>query len=158
MVNTQAYRSGHNEAVLKTVWVKAHGGSNPSACATHKRTDHKSVLLCVVEVRLARFADLSGVRARSEKRLCCFILSVRERRRFGDSQSPSACARLSVMSRIRRGIRGWEPFCESKTLCRRQLHISASLTAKATINNCRAGRAAKGENPSAYDTKRKNRR
>ena len=24
----QAYRSGHNEAVLKTVWVKAHGGSN----------------------------------------------------------------------------------------------------------------------------------
>ena len=30
----QAYRSGHNEAVLKTVWVKAHGGSNPSACAT----------------------------------------------------------------------------------------------------------------------------
>ena len=29
----QVYRSGHNEAVLKTVWVKAHGGSNPSACA-----------------------------------------------------------------------------------------------------------------------------
>ena len=32
----QAYRSGHNEAVLKTVWVKAHGGSNPSSCATQK--------------------------------------------------------------------------------------------------------------------------
>ena len=31
----EAYRSGHNEAVLKTVWVKAHGGSNPSASATH---------------------------------------------------------------------------------------------------------------------------
>ena len=30
----QEYRSGHNEAVLKTVWVKAHGGSNPSSCAT----------------------------------------------------------------------------------------------------------------------------
>ena len=29
----QAYRSGHNEAVLKTVWGKPHGGSNPSACA-----------------------------------------------------------------------------------------------------------------------------
>ena len=29
----QEYRSGHNEAVLKTVWVKAHGGSNPSSCA-----------------------------------------------------------------------------------------------------------------------------
>ena len=32
----QAYRSGHNEAVLKTVWVKARGGSNPSACAIKK--------------------------------------------------------------------------------------------------------------------------
>ena len=32
----QEYRSGHNEAVLKTVWVKAHGGSNPSSCATQK--------------------------------------------------------------------------------------------------------------------------
>ena len=29
----EAYRSGHNEAVLKTVWVHAHGGSNPSASA-----------------------------------------------------------------------------------------------------------------------------
>ena len=29
----EAYRSGHNEAVLKTVWVKAHGGSNPSSSA-----------------------------------------------------------------------------------------------------------------------------
>ena len=37
MVDTQAYRSGHNEAVLKTVWVKAHGGSNPSACAKIKK-------------------------------------------------------------------------------------------------------------------------
>ena len=32
-LNTEAYRSGHNEAVLKTVWVKAHGGSNPSSSA-----------------------------------------------------------------------------------------------------------------------------
>ena len=31
--NKQEYRSGHNEAVLKTVWVQAHGGSNPSSCA-----------------------------------------------------------------------------------------------------------------------------
>ena len=29
----EVYRSGHNEAVLKTVWVKAHGGSNPSTSA-----------------------------------------------------------------------------------------------------------------------------
>lgn len=31
--NTEAYRSGHNEAVLKTVWAQAHGGSSPSASA-----------------------------------------------------------------------------------------------------------------------------
>ena len=34
-LNTEAYRSGHNEAVLKTVWVKTHGGSNPSASASY---------------------------------------------------------------------------------------------------------------------------
>ena len=34
----EAYRSGHNEAVLKTVWVQAHGGSNPSASAIAERT------------------------------------------------------------------------------------------------------------------------
>ena len=33
----EAYRSGHNEAVLKTVWVQAHGGSNPSASAIKNR-------------------------------------------------------------------------------------------------------------------------
>ena len=33
----EEYRSGHNEAVLKTVWVKAHGGSNPSSSATKTR-------------------------------------------------------------------------------------------------------------------------
>ena len=34
----EAYRSGHNEAVLKTVWAHAHGGSNPSASARKKHT------------------------------------------------------------------------------------------------------------------------
>ena len=33
----EAYRSGHNEAVLKTVRVQAHGGSNPSASAKCKK-------------------------------------------------------------------------------------------------------------------------
>ena len=32
----EGYRSGHNEAVLKTVWVQAHGGSNPSLSAIKK--------------------------------------------------------------------------------------------------------------------------
>ena len=35
----EVYRSGHNEAVLKTVWVQAHGGSNPSASATERTPD-----------------------------------------------------------------------------------------------------------------------
>ena len=29
----EMYRSGHNEAVLKTVWAHAHEGSNPSLSA-----------------------------------------------------------------------------------------------------------------------------
>ena len=33
IVYLESYRSGHNEAVLKTVWVQAHGGSNPSLSA-----------------------------------------------------------------------------------------------------------------------------
>ena len=36
--HTQAYRSGHNEAVLKTVRGNSHGGSNPSACAIKTNT------------------------------------------------------------------------------------------------------------------------
>ena len=39
-LNMEAYRSGHNEAVLKTVWVQAHGGSNPSASAKRYPTEH----------------------------------------------------------------------------------------------------------------------
>ena len=33
----QRYRSGHNEAVLKTVWVNARVGSNPTLCAMSAR-------------------------------------------------------------------------------------------------------------------------
>ena len=33
LFQTEVYRSGHNEAVLKTVGAKARGGSNPSASA-----------------------------------------------------------------------------------------------------------------------------
>ena len=45
----EAYRSGHNEAVLKTVWVKAHGGSNPSASAI--KNEALNVLLFYAETR-----------------------------------------------------------------------------------------------------------
>ncbi len=32
---SESYRSGHNEAVLKTVWANAHVGSNPTLSARH---------------------------------------------------------------------------------------------------------------------------
>ena len=34
---TEGYRSGHNEAVLKTVWAHAHVGSNPTPSAINPR-------------------------------------------------------------------------------------------------------------------------
>ena len=34
----EGYRSGHNEAVLKTVWVHAHVGSNPTPSARKEPT------------------------------------------------------------------------------------------------------------------------
>ena len=34
---TEGYRSGHNEAVLKTVWAHAHVGSNPTPSAKTKQ-------------------------------------------------------------------------------------------------------------------------
>ena len=34
IIFTEGYRSGHNEAVLKTVWAHAHKGSNPFPSAT----------------------------------------------------------------------------------------------------------------------------
>ena len=33
----ERYRSGHNEAVLKTVWVKARVGSNPTLSVNRKQ-------------------------------------------------------------------------------------------------------------------------
>ena len=41
----EVYRSGHNEAVLKTVWVQAHGGSNPSASAISEKYEHRKGLV-----------------------------------------------------------------------------------------------------------------
>ncbi len=43
---TEAYRSGHNEAVLKTVWGQPHGGSNPSASAKTQRGHLVVTSLC----------------------------------------------------------------------------------------------------------------
>ena len=42
IILTEGYRSGHNEAVLKTVWVHAHVGSNPTPSAK-RQAGHLSV-------------------------------------------------------------------------------------------------------------------
>ena len=39
ITNMERYRSGHNEAVLKTVWVKARVGSNPTLSAKIPQPD-----------------------------------------------------------------------------------------------------------------------
>ncbi len=95
----QAYRSGHNEAVLKTVWVKAHGGSNPSACAKNMGdgSTHSHILL---NMKIAEEFE-GGAVLREQNALP-----------YGD----------------------W---------------IMIKLKAKDDVDNVGAGRAAKGENPSA---------
>ena len=40
VVNMERYRSGHNEAVLKTVCPKGRVGSNPTLSVTKEKTDH----------------------------------------------------------------------------------------------------------------------
>ena len=41
----QRYRSGHNEAVLKTVCPRGHVGSNPTLCVRKKMINQSSFLL-----------------------------------------------------------------------------------------------------------------
>ena len=39
LINAERYRSGHNEAVLKTVCPKGRVGSNPTLSVTKEKTD-----------------------------------------------------------------------------------------------------------------------
>ena len=68
----EAYRSGHNEAVLKTVWVQAHGGSNPSASATATTrllvATEKSTFACSFSI--APFALVVFLLQRREHEIC----------------------------------------------------------------------------------------
>ena len=49
-VNMQRYRSGHNEAVLKTVCPKGHVGSNPTLCVNERWLHKQSSFLYDVGV------------------------------------------------------------------------------------------------------------
>ena len=73
----EAYRSGHNEAVLKTVWVQAHGGSNPSASA--KNADVAQVVEHILgkdEVTSSSLVISSKIR---EWKFTDFFISSREK-------------------------------------------------------------------------------
>ena len=50
-VTMQGYRSGHNEAVLKTVWARARVGSNPTPCGNRKEASHARCLFDLREFR-----------------------------------------------------------------------------------------------------------
>ncbi len=41
----ERYRSGHNEAVLKTVWVQAHVGSNPTLSANKLNRQEENLII-----------------------------------------------------------------------------------------------------------------
>ena len=60
----QRYRSGHNEAVLKTVCPQGHVGSNPTLCAKEKSRDlcekpHKSRLFSYLYILFPFFPSSS---------------------------------------------------------------------------------------------------
>ena len=58
--NLERYRSGHNEAVLKTVWAKAHKGSNPFLSA---------IFVVRKSYKIKKAQDLVGLVL-----FCCYIL------------------------------------------------------------------------------------
>ena len=53
-INTDAYRSGHNEAVWKTGWGNTHGGSTPSASAIQKPMPILGIGFCISHMRGGR--------------------------------------------------------------------------------------------------------
>ena len=84
------------------------------------------------------------------------VLKTVEARASGGS-NPSLCAKKNTRmfsfsyfyySEYREGFEGGSRFAGAKTLCLTLDLTTISPTAKATIDNCRAGRAAKSVNPS----------
>ena len=87
---TEAYRSGHNEAVLKTVWGQPHGGSNPSASANKKGTFvyQKFLFLFIQAAGLAYHHDavvdiISPCGAVSHHALACIYLRLDDIQPYG---------------------------------------------------------------------------
>ena len=92
LFNKESYRSGHNEAVLKTVWAYAHVGSNPTLSA--KKCSHRQVGTF--------FADKQDsnpkVRIKQESLTPALFLPLRRKRFAGRSAQflPAPCFRRSL--------------------------------------------------------------
>ena len=101
----QEYRSGHNEAVLKTVWGKPHGGSNPSSCA-------KNMGMTVV---IPIFFLFMGIERDSRDELP-FKKSINNAFQGRDEQTHKVSVCGDRAQRKPQFARE-KPFCGSKTLC-----------------------------------------
>ena len=93
----EGYRSGHNEAVLKTVWVQAHGGSNPSPSAKISLNQNRFRLFC---------CSFLGIRIRSEQTLVCV---------FAIWRKNSPVDYFAGGSRVQSTSVGRQPFCRFAT-------------------------------------------
>ena len=92
LFNKESYRSGHNEAVLKTVWAYAHVGSNPTLSAKKMFSPSGGNIFC----RYTRFEPEGKNKAGVVD--SCFIVPLRRKRFAGRSAQflPAPCFRRSL--------------------------------------------------------------
>ena len=92
LFNKESYRSGHNEAVLKTVWAHAHVGSNPTLSAKKMFSPSGGNIFCRYTGFEPEGKNKAGVVD------SCFIVPLR-RKRFARRSAqflPAPCFRRSL--------------------------------------------------------------
>ncbi len=92
LFNKESYRSGHNEAVLKTVWAYAHVGSNPTLSAKKMFSPSGGNIFCRYTGFKPEGKNKAGVVD------SCFIVPLRRKRFAGRSAQflPAPCFRRSL--------------------------------------------------------------
>ena len=92
LFNKESYRSGHNEAVLKTVWAYAHVGSNPTLSAKKMFSPSGGNIFCRYTGFEPEGKNKAGVVD------SCFIVPLRRKRFAGRSAQflPAPCFRRSL--------------------------------------------------------------
>ena len=92
LFNKESYRSGHNEAVLKTVWAYAHVGSNPTLSAIKMFSPSGGNIFCRYTGFEPEGKNKAGVVD------SCFIVPLRRKRFAGRSAQflPAPCFRRSL--------------------------------------------------------------